>query len=249
MGVTAVKVSIHQPEHLPWSSLLRKIASSDIFVVLNTVQFRKNYFQNRNRISDREGNVFWVTVPITMAGHTSTTIAQMKIAHDARWANLYLNRVRHCYSTSPHFGNFFPRLSELIRGDHELLVDLNFKILKWFLDSFGIATELRLSSELEISGEKSDLILSICRQLGATRYLTGSVGGEDYLDVSDFLRAGIEVDFLEASTPIYGSGVLVPGLSALDILMKVGPEGGALFSESAYLEKWSNMSDFSDARL
>jgi hypothetical protein len=43
-------VAIHQPEHLPWLGFFNKIDQADLFVLLDVVQFRKNYFQNRNRI-------------------------------------------------------------------------------------------------------------------------------------------------------------------------------------------------------
>ena len=43
-------ITIHQPEHLPWLGLLNKIAKADKFVILDSVQFEKNYFQNRNKI-------------------------------------------------------------------------------------------------------------------------------------------------------------------------------------------------------
>jgi len=56
-------VTIHQPEHLPWLGLFDKIRRADLFVILDCVQFRKNYFQNRNRIRTESGWT-WITVPV-----------------------------------------------------------------------------------------------------------------------------------------------------------------------------------------
>ena len=43
-------LSIHQPETYPQLSYFDKIIKSDTFIFLDHVQFRKNYFQNRNTI-------------------------------------------------------------------------------------------------------------------------------------------------------------------------------------------------------
>ena len=45
-----MKVTIHQPEHFPYMGFFQKMSSADLFVVLDNVNFRKNYFQNRNKI-------------------------------------------------------------------------------------------------------------------------------------------------------------------------------------------------------
>ena len=56
-------VSVHQPQFLPWLGYFDKIARSDCFVVLDTVQFKKNEFQNRNKILTPTGPQ-WLTVPV-----------------------------------------------------------------------------------------------------------------------------------------------------------------------------------------
>ena len=48
-------VSVHQPHFLPWTGYLNKLVHSDVFVWLDSVQYRKNYFQNRTEIRGRDG--------------------------------------------------------------------------------------------------------------------------------------------------------------------------------------------------
>ena len=43
-------VTVHQPEHLPWLGFFDKMRQADVFVLLDTTQFAKDDFQNRNRI-------------------------------------------------------------------------------------------------------------------------------------------------------------------------------------------------------
>src|SRR5256885_17176030 len=58
-----MKLAIHQPQYLPWLGYLAKWAAADAFVFLDTVQYEKNGWQNRNRIKTAAGPR-WVTVPV-----------------------------------------------------------------------------------------------------------------------------------------------------------------------------------------
>ena len=55
--------SIHQPQTFPWIGYFAKIFQSDIFVILDNVQFKKNEWQNRNRLKTPAGWQ-WLTVPV-----------------------------------------------------------------------------------------------------------------------------------------------------------------------------------------
>ena len=57
-------LAAHQPQYLPWLGYLQKIAGADVFLILDDVQYKKNEWQNRNRIKSAEGWQ-WVTVPVT----------------------------------------------------------------------------------------------------------------------------------------------------------------------------------------
>ena len=43
-------VAIHQPHYLLWIGYFDKIDRADVFVPLDNVQYRKDEWQNRNRI-------------------------------------------------------------------------------------------------------------------------------------------------------------------------------------------------------
>ena len=57
-------VAIHQPQNLPWLGYFHKLDRADVFCLLDTVQYKKNEFQNRNRIKTSQGWQ-WLTVPVT----------------------------------------------------------------------------------------------------------------------------------------------------------------------------------------
>ena len=78
------RVAIHQPEHLPWLGYLDKARRADCFVFLDTVAFKKNYFENRNRIRTPQGWA-WVTVPILTKGKFGQAFTEVEINNAARW--------------------------------------------------------------------------------------------------------------------------------------------------------------------
>src|SRR5262249_11031495 len=58
-----MKVAIHQPCFLPWLGYLDRMARSDLFVLLDHVQFERRGYQNRTPIR-MEGEQRWLTVPV-----------------------------------------------------------------------------------------------------------------------------------------------------------------------------------------
>jgi hypothetical protein len=59
----AMIVAIHQPQYLPWLGYFDKMLAADLFCYLDCVQFKKNEWQNRNRIKTAQGWQ-WLTVPV-----------------------------------------------------------------------------------------------------------------------------------------------------------------------------------------
>jgi hypothetical protein len=43
-------VAVHQPQYLPWIGYFDKMRRADVFCYLDDVQYKKNEWQNRNRI-------------------------------------------------------------------------------------------------------------------------------------------------------------------------------------------------------
>jgi hypothetical protein len=99
--------------------------------------------------------------------------------------------------------------------------------MEFLRGALGITTPMLRSSELRVQGAKSDLVLDICRAVGATTFLGGMGGSRRYLDVQAFEREGIEVQWQAFRHPIYaqsgGGSEFVPGLSAIDALFNAGP--------------------------
>lgn len=217
-----MRVTIHQPEHLPWLGFFHKMAECDVYVLLDSVQFTKNNYQNRNRLIDRNGEVFWSTVPVRMAGHTEKLIADMELDNAQPWPRKTWARIAGTYRSHPYFGALAPELESIFMSGHALLIDLNIQLIEFFRRQLGISVPIVRSSTMEVAGSRSELLLSICKNLGADTYLSGP-SGRDYLDGGLFLAAGVALDYHVFNHPTYAAPIFKPYLSTLDLLFNHGP--------------------------
>jgi len=217
-------ISIHQPEHLPWLGFFHKMYLSDIFVLLDNVQYRKNYFQNRNRIKTKEG-FSWLTVPVLTKGKSYQLINQVEINYtDNNWQKRIWNSIKQNYSRAPFFADFGPALQKLYCDSHwDKLVDLNSSLIKTVTAWLNIKKDLIFASSLDIEGYSTDLLLKICQKLNADTYLSGKFGKE-YLDETKFNNANIKVLYHQFTHPVYEQlyKPFVPEMTAVDILMNHG---------------------------
>ena len=216
-------ITIHQPEHLPWLGFFHKMAHSDVYVLLDSVQFTKNNYQNRNRLIDHNGAVFWSTVPIRMVGHTGKPITDMELDNNQPWPRKTWARIAGAYRRHPYFNTLAPELELIFMGGHTRLVDLNLNLIQYFRHQLGISVPMVRSSTMVVEGNRSELLLSICKSLGADTYLSGP-SGRDYLDTALFSASGVAIDYHAFKHPTYSAPNFQPYLSTLDLLFNHGPK-------------------------
>lgn len=220
-------LTIHQPEHLPWLGYYNKISTADVFVVLDNVQFRKNYFQNRNKVKGSNG-VQWIGVPVETKGHMDSNICDIKIANAAnpKWREKYIKTIEYGYSKHPFYSEYFPFFRKLISEEHVNLCEMNMKIIHYFAELLNLHPKFIMASELDVDGAKTDLILDICTRLNATTYVAGP-SGRDYLNIDSFSEVGIKVvynDFKHPEYEQYKEKEFIPYMAVLDLFMNVDVE-------------------------
>src|SRR5207253_7130508 len=116
-----MRVAIHQPQFLPWLGYLDKIDQADLFVVLENVQFKKNEWQNRNRIRTAQGWQ-WMTVPVLH--DFGQKINETKINNKVSWRQDHLRAVELNYRKAPHFDRYFPHFENVLAQEWEKLADI-----------------------------------------------------------------------------------------------------------------------------
>lgn len=216
-----MKIAIHQPEHLPYLGFMYKMSLCDVFVLLDDVQFQKNGFQNRNRIKTPQG-AQWLTVPVLH--DFGQKINEVKIDNKSDWRRKHLLSIQANYAKAPYFEKYFPLLQEIYSKPWDLLCELNIALIELFAKKLGIKAKLVRSSSLAKQGEKNELLLSICKRLGATTYVSGM--GAGYLDVALFEKNGIKVEYTHFTHPVYRQlhGEFIPNMSVVDGMMMAGEE-------------------------
>jgi hypothetical protein len=229
-------VAIHQPHYMPWLGYLHRMAQADLFIVLDHVQFERRNYQNRSHIR-MNGEARWLTVPVVQGSQKDRIVDKLIDNTDPRpWGPIHFSTLRHAYREAPHFPAYAAALRAILEARWERLVDLNRAMLDFLREAFEIRTTLVRSSELAVEGAKSQLILNLCRAVGADGLLAGFGGSRSYLDLEAFAREGVQVrwhDFKHPTYPQCGPQAFIPGLAALDLLFNCGPRSRAILRSAA----------------
>jgi len=215
-------VSIQQPEHLPWLGFFDKVRQVDFVVLLDNVQFKKRYFENRNKIRTKEG-WHWLTVPVITKGKYTQLINQVETDNTTHWRKKCWLAIHTHYGKAPFFPKYSSFLEQIYNKQWTYLVDLNEEIIRRIIQELGIQVKIQRASTLGITGKGTDLLLEICQKLNADTYLSG-ISGKDYLDESKFTELGIKVVYQEFYHPIYTQVYepFIPCMSIIDLLFNHG---------------------------
>jgi hypothetical protein len=215
------KIAIHQPQYLPWPGYFDKMDRADMFVLLDDVQYKKNEWQNRNRIRTASGWQ-WLTVPVTYS--FGDRIRQVSVNTAEKWREKHGKSLYYNYSKAEYFRKYYPIFEEAFSREWEKLAELNVFFIRELAAVIGIDTQVVFSSGIETRASATGRLVEICSAFGADVYLSGQ-GGADYLDEELFAEAGIELEYQSYSPAEYDQVYkpFIPGLSVADMLFCTGP--------------------------
>jgi hypothetical protein len=227
-----LKVAIHQPQYFPWPRYIHKIMAADVFVYLDTVQFSKNGLQNRNQIKTANGAA-WLTIPVKH--HFGQKLNEIEVA-DTHCTSKHWKTLQANYSRTPGFVRWKADLESLLTARYNVLVDVAVASTEWMLDKLAVRTQRMKASNLnKIEGESSQLVASICRELEADVYLTGT-GAFAYLQTNDFSAINCQIQAQHWTAFEYEQANqkagFVDDLSTLDLLLNC-PDSAALHINEA----------------
>lgn len=217
-----------QPGYLPWLGYFDQLSRSDVFVHYDDVQFDKHGWRNRNRIKTPAGPL-WLTVPVRHHRLGKPRIHEVTIDATSGWARKHVASFRQYYAKAPYLQQYLPELEELLHRPWTLLVELDIAVAGLMAGWLGFPAPTMRSSTLGIEGGQSERLIALCRQVGATQYLSGDAA-RDYLDAEAFARQGIDVIWQQYRHPEYPQqhGAFVPYLSAMDLLFNCGDDSGRI---------------------
>jgi hypothetical protein len=191
------RVAIVQSNYIPWKGYFDLIAGVDEFVLYDEVQYTRRDWRNRNRIKTASGPI-WLTIPVAVSGQYHQRISDV-VVDDPRWADIHWQTIAHQYTAAASAADHLGALESLYRdAPRHRLSEINEHFLRGVCTLLGITTPLRQSSELVLTGDRSERLLNICRQLGASVYVSGPAA-RGYLDEALFVQAGIAVEWADYS--------------------------------------------------
>jgi len=219
-------IAIHQPNFLPWPGFFHKWMSADVMVLLDTVQYEKNEWQNRNRIKTASG-AQWITVPVNY--RYPQKIKEVMIA-DRRWVHKVCSSIEQSYAKAPYFKTYWPSVREALNSDYSRLKDLNMALIRLIGDAVGCTSPLWLASEFEADHtDPTERLIQLCIAVKGDAYLSGQEG-RTYLQWERFAQSELALYFQQIEAPEYSQlhGDFVPYLSVLDMLFNTGTDAAEI---------------------
>lgn len=195
--------------------------SANTYLILDHVQYKKGNFQNRNKIIDKHKNEKWVTLPIQKMP-LNTPINKINLSLHPKMIEKYLNSLYQSYENLSNSREILSYIEDTVKTKSSLS-EINIQLVKYILiDLFEYKGEILLSSSMQVDSKKSDLILDLCREIGANTYLSGP-SGRSYLNKEEFLESNILINFVDYKPYEFTSGVS-PFLSVIDPLIRYGKD-------------------------
>ena len=126
------KVFIHQPDFAPWMTFFKRLNKSDIYVILDDVQFNRRGFTNRDYVLLNKKKTL-LTIPVIKTEREKTLIKDVKINYKIDWIekmkkSLYLN-----YSKSVNFDEIYEFIEKIFEKKNEKLINLNLEIIYYVI--------------------------------------------------------------------------------------------------------------------
>ena len=222
-NINLKKIAISQSNYIPWKGYFDLIASVDEFILYDEMQYTKKGFRNRNKIKTIKGTE-WLTVPVKVKGKYFQSIKETEIMGDY-WKKKHWGSIKNNYSKT----KFFKEISEDLRKiyfefNYRYLSDLNFKFLKYICDYLEINTVLRQSSEFQLIEGKTEKLIGICEQCGASKYISSPMA-KSYINTKLFNKKNIILEWFDYSNyEVYDQlyGDFIHEVTILDLIFNCG---------------------------
>ena len=208
-----------QPYFMPYIGYFQLIAAVDLFILYDNIKYTKKGWFNRNRMLRNEKDVIFSLS--LKNGSDQLNVGDRELAADFSRDRL-LNQFSGAYRRAPYFIQTFPLIEQIVRyEDANLFRFLRHSIFK-VCEHLGIATEMRISSEVVIDHDlkSQDKVLALCAAVGATTYVN-PIGGVELYSSEVFREKGVDLRFLRSKPFEYVQfdNVFVPWLSIIDVMM------------------------------
>ena len=208
-----------QPYFFPYVGYFQLIASADLFILYDNIEYTKSGWINRNRIC-RNGEAVVFSLPLKKASDY-LEVRERELATEFKPEKL-LNQIRGAYQRAPYFPQIFPLIEGIVRYDEANLFHFLHHSIRRTCEYLGITTQIRVSSDIAIDHglKNQDKVLALCLAVSASTYVN-AIGGVELYSSEVFRERGIDLKFLRTKPFEYSQfgNAFIPMLSIIDVMM------------------------------
>ena len=216
-------VAIIQSNYIPWKGYFDVINLADEFFLYDTVQYTRRDWRNRNRIKTTQGPQ-WLTIPV-QASRTQR-ICDVEIS-DPLWAQRHWRTLSQVYARAPYFAEYRDEIEALyMSAEERMLSAVNERFIRALCGRLGITTPIAHTADDAEHENKTEKLVAICVDAGATEYLCGPAS-RSYIEEWRFDEAGIALAYLDYSgyreyPQLFGP--FLHDVTVLDLILNTGPD-------------------------
>jgi len=219
-----MKIAIMQPYFMPYIGYLSLLKQTDRFVLLDTVQFIRHGWIERNRILKQNDGWQYIQVPLKKF-HQGTSINDVHINNSIDWKNKIFAQLKHYQKTAPYYYNTIASLQSIFEANYTDIVSINKKGLEVICENLGLNKRIDVFSQMDLQIEPvnspDEWALNICKAIeGITEYWN-PIGGKSFFDISKYDKSNINLKFHSINLTEYSQKKIFfeSGLSIIDVMM------------------------------
>ncbi len=234
------RLVILQPAYIPWIGFFDLMCKADIFVIFDDVQYTIRDWRSRNRIKTSEG-VLWLSIPVKAKGVRNKLIKDVEIDNTQPWQQKHLKSLESFYKKAQYYEEILDLFSDIYQKKYEFLIDVDMDFITKAKHYLSLKSNIVLSSEIPSVGNRDEKLLSICKYLNATHYLSGNAAKE-YLREQIFTHEGIMVQWHDYRHPYYHQCWLkeqgfISHLSIIDLLFNYSHDSLSILTGQKVIPK------------
>jgi hypothetical protein len=195
-----MKLAIMQPYLLPYIGYFQLIHATDQFIIYDDVNFIKQGWINRNKITLNNREHFF-TLPLTK--QSSNELIQSTMINKSAaivWLKKFKKSIEQNFKKSDYFEQGNELLSEIEHALnlHNSIAEVNEHLIRFICNSLGINTEIITSSQISdnkhLSGKHR--VIDTCLRQNASTYIN-VIGGKELYHKEEFQLNNINLFFLD----------------------------------------------------
>ena len=189
------KIAIVQSNYIPWKGYFDLINFVDEFILYDTAQYTRRDWRNRNRIKTQNG-LIWLTIPVEGKGKYFQKIKDTLVS-DMEWNRRHWQTITHNYSKAKYFSTYKEQFKELYLECQEKYLSLiNYHFLTAICKILMIKTKISWSMDYKLTEGKTERLVGLCKQAGATEYISGP-SAKGYIDEDLFKTEGLRLEYMD----------------------------------------------------